>query len=52
MVTLAEGGNAGVILRFLTAKLRARYYQTNSVGGGKKTHLVARETKNDKALVL
>jgi len=36
VVTLAKGGDAGIILRFLTTKLRSRYYQTNPVDGGKK----------------
>lgn len=31
MVKLAEGGDTGVILRFLAAKLRPCHYQTNPV---------------------
>lgn len=51
VVTLAKGGDAGIIFRFLTAKLRYRYYQTNLADGGKK-YLVGWEAKNNKALVL
>jgi len=46
VVTLAECGAAGVILRFLASKLRSRYCQTNPVGGG--GYLVARETEDNK----
>lgn len=33
VIALAEGGNAGIILRFLTAELRSRYYRANPADG-------------------
>ena len=51
MVALAEGGNTGIILRFLTTKLRSRYYRANPANGGKK-YLIAWEAKDNQTLVL
>lgn len=51
VVKLAEGGDAAVVLGFLTTKLRSRQYQTISVYCDKR-YLVAWEAKDNKTLVL
>jgi hypothetical protein len=51
VVKLAEGGDTGIILRFLTGKLRSRYYRTNPAHGSEK-YLIAWEAKDNEALVL